>query len=209
VRAQSYSVLPPATTGDQTNDRRLHASTNCAKQQFVNRPRKVLAILIGADVENSKAVFAALAKFGAPIEGLSAKDFAEPDNFFRMGAPPVMVDIMPKISGVGFEEAWRRRVDVRIDDDLSVPFIAREDLVVAISDGTLNIGIMKRYLRQLRRQEFIEWGVTGTIGDCRAHSLQATKESAGQSKCAFCPFALVLSNGQQNHSVQQPEGDEV
>jgi hypothetical protein len=76
-------------------------------------------------------VFAALAKFGAPIEGLSAKDFAEPDNFFRMGAPPVMVDIMPKISGVGFEEAWRRRVDVRIDDDLSVPLIAREDLVVA------------------------------------------------------------------------------
>jgi hypothetical protein len=41
---------------------------------------------------------------------LSAKDFAEPDNFFRMGTPPVMVDIMPKISGVEFEEAWSRRV---------------------------------------------------------------------------------------------------
>ncbi len=51
---------------------------------------KDLDILIGADVENSKAVFAALAKFGAPIEGLSAKDFAEPDNFFRMGTPPVL-----------------------------------------------------------------------------------------------------------------------
>jgi hypothetical protein len=49
-------------------------------------------------------------KFGAPIEGLSAKDFAEPDNFFRMGTPPVMVDIMPKISGVEFEAAWIRRV---------------------------------------------------------------------------------------------------
>jgi hypothetical protein len=95
------------------------------------RATKDLDILIGADAENSKAVFAALAKFGAPIEGLSAKDFAEPDNFFRMGAPPVMVDIMPKISGVEFEEAWRRRVNVRIDDDLSVPFISREDLLVA------------------------------------------------------------------------------
>jgi hypothetical protein len=95
------------------------------------RATKDLDILIGADSENSKAVFAALAKFGAPIEGLSAKDFAEPDNFFRMGTPPVMVDIMPKISGVEFEEAWRRRVDVRIDDDLSVPFISREDLLVA------------------------------------------------------------------------------
>jgi hypothetical protein len=39
--------------------------------------------LIGAEAENSKAVYAALAKFGAPLEGLSAKDFAEPDNFFR------------------------------------------------------------------------------------------------------------------------------
>ncbi len=95
------------------------------------RATKDLDILIGADAENSKAVYAALAKFGAPIEGLSARDFAEPDNFFRMGTPPVMVDIMPKISGVEFEEAWTRRVDVQIDGELSVPFISRQDLLVA------------------------------------------------------------------------------
>lgn len=95
------------------------------------RATKDLDILIGADAENSKAVYAALAKFGAPIEDLSAKDFAEPDNFFRMGTPPVMVDIMPKITGVEFEEAWSRRVDVQIDDDLSVPFISRQDLLIA------------------------------------------------------------------------------
>lgn len=45
---------------------------------------------------------------------MSAKDFAQPDNFFRMGTPPVMVDIMPKIGGVEFEEAWRRRLLRRI-----------------------------------------------------------------------------------------------
>src|SRR5271165_5340261 len=95
------------------------------------RATKDLDILIGADAENSKAVYAALAKFGAPIEGLSARDFAEPDNFFRMGTPPVMVDIMPKISGVEFEEAWDRRVDVQIDNDRSVPFISRQDLWIA------------------------------------------------------------------------------
>ena len=100
------------------------------------RATKDLDILIGADAQNSKAVYAALAKFGAPLEGLSAKDFTQPDNFFRMGTPPVMVDIMPNISGVEFEEAWRRRVNVRMDDDLSVPFISREDLLVAkISAG--------------------------------------------------------------------------
>jgi hypothetical protein len=63
------------------------------------RATKDLDILISPDTENSKAVYDALTKFGAPMEGLSAKDFTEPDNFFRMGTPPVMVDIMPKISG--------------------------------------------------------------------------------------------------------------
>ena len=95
------------------------------------RATKDLGILIGTDAANGKAIYSALAKFGGPIEGLSTKDFTEPDNFFRMGTPPVMVDIMPKISGVEFEEAWKRRVDVRIEDDLSVPVISREDLLIA------------------------------------------------------------------------------
>jgi hypothetical protein len=100
---------------------------------FHSEPRttKDLDILISPDVENSRAVYAALAQFGAPIEGMSPKDFAEPDNFFRMGTPPVMVDILPTISGVNFEEAWKRRVDVALDESLSVPFISREDLLAA------------------------------------------------------------------------------
>jgi len=121
------------------------------------RATKDLDILIGADAENSKAVYAALAKFGAPIEGMSAKDFAEPDNFFRMGSPPVMVDIMPKISGVEFEKAWRRRVDVRIDDDLSVPFISREDLLAAkLSAGRAQDLIDVDALRESDQSQGIE-----------------------------------------------------
>ncbi len=100
------------------------------------RATKDLDILIGADPENSKAVYLALAKFGAPLEGLTAKDFTEPDNFFRMGTPPVMVDLMPGIGGVEFEDAWLRRVNVSIDDTLTVPFISRDDLLAAkISAG--------------------------------------------------------------------------
>jgi hypothetical protein len=55
----------------------------------------------------------------------------------------------------------------------------------------------------------VEVGVTGTIGDYRALSLQDTKEGARQTKCARGQFVLALSNGQKNHSVQQPDGDEV
>jgi hypothetical protein len=55
------------------------------------RATKDLGILIGADDENSEAVFAALAKFGAPVEGLSAKDFAEPDNLMRFSPVPKVI----------------------------------------------------------------------------------------------------------------------
>jgi hypothetical protein len=121
------------------------------------RATKDLDILIGVDAGNSRAVYAALAKFGAPIEGLSAKDFAEPDNFFRMGTPPVMVDIMPKISGVEFDKAWSRRVDVQIDDGLSVPFISREDLLSAkLSAGRAQDLVDVDALRESNQSQEIE-----------------------------------------------------
>ncbi len=95
------------------------------------RATRDLDILISADAANGGALYAALAKFGAPLEGLTAQDLVEPGSFFRMGTPPVMVDILSRISGVDFEEAWQRRVDVAIDGSLSVPFISREDLLAA------------------------------------------------------------------------------
>jgi hypothetical protein len=36
----------------------------------------------------------------------------EPGKFFRMGRPPVMVDILPQISGVDFDAAWQRHIEV-------------------------------------------------------------------------------------------------
>lgn len=100
------------------------------------RATKDLDILVSPDSANSEAVYAALIRFGAPVEGLSAKDFTELDSFFRMGRPPVMVDILPRISGVDFEEAWQRRVPVELDQSLTVPFISRQDLIAAkISAG--------------------------------------------------------------------------
>jgi hypothetical protein len=42
-----------------------------------------------------------------------------------------MVDIMPRISGVEFQDAWQRRVTVPIDDGLTASFISRQDLLVA------------------------------------------------------------------------------
>jgi len=51
------------------------------------RATKDIDILVRPDPDNAKAVFRALAKFGAPLQGLTPADFAEPGPFFRMGPP--------------------------------------------------------------------------------------------------------------------------
>lgn len=97
------------------------------------RATKDLDILVKADAENARAVFAALAQFGAPLEGLTVADFAEPGPFFRMGREPVCVDVLTAIPGVEFDAAWQRRVEEVVDEagDLRVSFISREDLIAA------------------------------------------------------------------------------
>jgi len=81
------------------------------------RATKDLDLLISPDADNVKSLYAALAEFGASLEGLKAEDFMEPDLFFRMGAPPLMVDILPAIQGVDFESAWERRTDIETDPE--------------------------------------------------------------------------------------------
>ena len=73
------------------------------------------------------------AKSGAPLEGLKVEDFIERDMFFRMGHAPVMVDILPEISGVDFDRAWQNRVQAVIDPQsgLMASFISSEDLIAA------------------------------------------------------------------------------
>lgn len=91
---------------------------------------KDLDIWIATDAANSNAVFAALREFGAPLTGLSEKDFAEPGYFYQMGNPPLRVDVMMDIPGVDFESSWERR-NTRMIEGLPIHFISREDLVSA------------------------------------------------------------------------------
>ncbi|MGO8791355.1 MAG: nucleotidyltransferase [Terriglobia bacterium] len=95
------------------------------------RATKDLDILIKADGDNAQAIFAALAQFGAPLQGLTAADFANPGPFLRMGREPVGVDILTTIPGVEFDAAWERRVQEVIDpaSGLKANFISREDLI--------------------------------------------------------------------------------
>ena len=84
---------------------------------------KDLDILISTEPVNAQAVYAALREFGAPLTGLTPKDFSEEGFFFQMGVSPVRVDVLMGIPGIQFEECWHRRLEVDFDG-LKVIFIS-------------------------------------------------------------------------------------
>jgi predicted nucleotidyltransferase len=91
---------------------------------------KDLDVLISTDATNAEAVYNALREFGAPLAGLTPKDFSEEGFFFQMGVPPVRVDVIMGIPGIKFDECWDRRVEVDFDG-LKVIFISKQDLIAS------------------------------------------------------------------------------
>jgi hypothetical protein len=72
------------------------------------RAAQDLGILIGSHLNNAEAVWRALAKFGAALQNVTPAALIEPGTFFRMGTPPIMIDILPEMSGVRFSQARPR-----------------------------------------------------------------------------------------------------
>ena len=92
------------------------------------RYTKDLDLWISADEANARSVYKALREFGAPLAGLTEKDFSEEGYYYQMGVPPMRVDVLMGIPGMDFEEAWQRRVEVDFEG-LSITFISRQDLI--------------------------------------------------------------------------------
>jgi hypothetical protein len=100
---------------------------------FHAQPRftKDLDIFVQADPVNARAIYAALAEFGAPLENIRPEDFADRNSFFRFGNDPHGFDILPSIPGVDFDTAWGRRVGGVLDaaTGLTACFISKDDLI--------------------------------------------------------------------------------
>ena len=92
------------------------------------RTTKDLDLFVRSDPENAQAVFRALAQFGAPLAGMSPKDFAD-GTLFQIGQPPERIDILQKIDGVTFDEAWANRIEGAIDEGIPACIISREDMI--------------------------------------------------------------------------------
>jgi hypothetical protein len=94
------------------------------------RATKDLDIFIHADERNSHAVFRALAAYGAPLQEFSPSDFNdEQGSAFQIGQPPARIDILQRIDGINFDEAWRDRVQGWVEGEIQAHVISREHLI--------------------------------------------------------------------------------
>jgi predicted nucleotidyltransferase len=88
-----------------------------------------LDVLVSGDEANGRAVYTALAEFGAPLSGVTAGDFInKPKQYFQVGVPPARIDVLQSIAAVSFEDAWNRATSVQVSGH-EMRFLSREDLV--------------------------------------------------------------------------------
>lgn len=82
--------------------------------------------------ENYHRITAAFAQFGMPVFDMTQENFlAHPVwDVFTFGNPPVAIDIMTKLSGLDFSEAYLKSVTFE-DDDLRIRTIHKNDLIDA------------------------------------------------------------------------------
>ncbi|MCM8799195.1 MAG: hypothetical protein NC900_00490 [Candidatus Omnitrophica bacterium] len=78
---------------------------------YYTEPRytKDLDIWIRPDLKNAQRVYEALKEFGAPLKGITIKDFTNKNLFYQLGVVPIRVDIMMGIKGLDFDLAWRNK----------------------------------------------------------------------------------------------------
>jgi hypothetical protein len=85
-------------------------------------------IWIKPDSINSKKLYKALARFGAPLGEIKADEFSTEGVIFQIGVIPRRIDIITQIDGVTYEEADLDKITVEIEG-LKVPVISQEKLV--------------------------------------------------------------------------------
>lgn len=92
------------------------------------RTTEDLDVFVEASLSNARRLRAALVDFGfgdaAPEEAL----LATRGKVFMIGVPPFRIDILTRISGVGFARAWATRVRVTTEIG-KLPFVGRAALV--------------------------------------------------------------------------------
>jgi predicted nucleotidyltransferase len=86
-------------------------------------------IFVEPDKSNSEKVFNALLDFGAPLHDVNKDDFSIEGTIFQIGVPPVRIDIITKIDGVSFNDAYSTKKIHEING-MKVPYLSIDMLLV-------------------------------------------------------------------------------
>ncbi len=94
------------------------------------RYTKDLDLWVDPAVGNARKAHAALRRFGAPLNAVTAADFTNRGLVYQIGVAPIRVDILMDVPGLSFKSAWKNRVEVQFEDE-SVHMISRQDLITS------------------------------------------------------------------------------
>ncbi|MFT7518427.1 MAG: hypothetical protein ACI9MC_000558 [Kiritimatiellia bacterium] len=99
---------------EATGVRFLVVGAHALAAHGVPRATSDIDILVQAESANARRVYEALVLFGAPVEQhrITARHFETEGDVYQMGLPPRRVDLLTRIDGVSFEEAWNGREEV-------------------------------------------------------------------------------------------------
>ena len=85
-------------------------------------------IWVEVSVENSEKIHRTLSQFGAPLSDITKTTFCEEGIIFQIGVAPRRIDIITKIDGLDFKNAYPNKQEVEIED-IKIPFLSKEDLI--------------------------------------------------------------------------------
>ncbi|MFH1262546.1 MAG: hypothetical protein V1495_03750 [Pseudomonadota bacterium] len=92
------------------------------------RYTKDFDLWIASDRRNTDRIWKALGLFGAPLSELTKEDLQDPTIIYQIGIAPNRIDLLVQPGRISFEDAWKRRVTSRYDDE-RLPIIGIHDLI--------------------------------------------------------------------------------
>jgi hypothetical protein len=92
------------------------------------RYTKDLDVWVRPAPDNAARVYRALELFGAPLAELTVEDLSTPGVVFQIGVAPNRIDVITKIDGVEFADAWPRRVE-SFYDGVPIALLSLPDLI--------------------------------------------------------------------------------
>ena len=93
------------------------------------RATKDLDVWVEASDENAPRVMRGLTAFGAPLMGLTEVDLRAPGIGLQIGVAPGRIDVLTKITGIAFGEAWPGRVAADFGEGVRCNVLGLSDLL--------------------------------------------------------------------------------